>query len=97
MPSGMIPNRCSLVKAGRQCPNPPQYALSVTSGPDEYMVGVACNIHKDTVSEKILHLQSDGSLPKGAIRLERLHPVGTDCIRGDPDDIVMPLSHDDID
>ena len=88
----MLPNRCALMKAGRQCPNPPQYVVSVTSGPDEYMVGVACAVHRDAVSHRIQMLQEDGSIPEGSIKLESLRPVGTDCVRADPDDLVIPAA-----
>ena len=84
----VFPNRCAMVKGGRQCPNPPQYAVSVASGPDEYMVGVACEIHRHTVSEKIRRLQEGGHVPNGSVRFAPLRPVGTDCIRADPDDLV---------
>ena len=89
----MLPNRCALMKGGRQCPNPPQYVVSVASGSDEYMVGVACAVHRDAVSNRILRLQEDGSIPKGSIRLESLRPVGTDCVRADPDDLVIPAAY----
>lgn len=84
----VLPNRCAIVKGGRQCPNPPQYAVSVVSGPDEYMVGVACEVHRQAVSERILHLQEGGHVPSGSVRFAPLRPVGTDCIRADPDDLV---------
>ena len=84
----MLPNRCAIVRNGRQCPSPPQYAVSVASGTDEYMVGVACEAHRQTVSEKIRLLQKDGYMPGGSVRFAPLRPVGTDCIRADPDDLV---------
>ncbi len=84
----VLPNRCAMVKDGRQCPNPPQYAVSVASGPDEYMVGVACEAHRQTVSGRIRRLQEGGYVPSGSVRFAPLRPVGTDCIRADPDDLV---------
>ncbi|MCE2508783.1 MAG: hypothetical protein J4G04_05740 [Nitrosopumilaceae archaeon] len=84
----MLPNRCAIVRDGRQCPSPPQYAVSVASGTDEYMVGVACEAHRQTVSEKIRLLQEGGYMPGGSVRFAPLRPVGTDCIRADPDDLV---------
>lgn len=77
-----------MVKGGRQCPNPPAYAVSVVSGPDEYMVGVACGIHRDAVYDRMCILQTDGGLPAGTIRFSPLRSVGTDCIRADPEDLV---------
>ena len=84
----MLPTRCALVKGGRQCPNPPEYAVSVASGQDEYMVGVACSIHRQAVSRRIGLLQKEGGIPEGAVRFAPLRPVGTDCIRADPEDLV---------
>lgn len=84
----VLPNRCAMVKDGRQCPNPPQYTVSVVSGPDEYMVGVACEAHRQTVSGRIRRLQEGGYVPSGSVRFASLRPVGTDCIRADPDDLV---------
>ena len=84
----VLPNRCAIVKGGRQCVNPPQYAVSIVSGSDEYMVGVACSVHRQTVSGKICLLQEGGNLPSGSVRFALLRPVGTDCIRADPDDLV---------
>lgn len=85
---GMLPTRCAIAKGGRRCPNPPEYAVSVVSGQDEYMVGVACNVHRQAVSRRIGLLQNGGSIPEGAVRFAPLRPVGTDCIRADPEDLV---------
>ena len=38
---------------------------------------------------KIKSLQSDGKIPKGTIKFENLKSVQTDCIRGDPDDLIQ--------
>ena len=84
----VLPNRCALVKDGHRCPNPPEYAVSVASGPDEYMVGVACGVHRQAVSQRIGQLQRGGSIPDGTVRFLPLYPVGTDCVRADPDDLV---------
>lgn len=84
----MLPTRCAIVKGGRQCPNPPEYAVSVASGQDEYMVGVACGIHRQAVSSRIGLLQKEGGIPDGTVRFTPLRPVGTDCVRADPDDLV---------
>ena len=84
----MLPNRCAIVKGGRPCPNPPEYAVSVASGQDEYMVGVACSIHRQEVSRRIRLLQKNGGIYEGTLRFTPLRPVGTDCIKGDPEDLV---------
>ena len=84
----MFPDRCDILYNNVQCPNPPTYVVSVIHGDDEYMVGVACMEHKHVVSGKVARLQRFGAIPSGTVRFTELKPVGTDCIRGDPDDIV---------
>ena len=84
----MLPDRCAIVKGGRRCPNPPEYTVTVASGQDEYMVGVACSIHRQDVARRIHLLQKEGGIPEGTIGFTPLHPVGTDCIRADPEDLV---------
>lgn len=84
----MLPDRCSISRAGKRCPGPPEFVVSVTDGSDEYMIGVACEIHRDVIESKAAALQEKGLVPAGRIRLERLRAVGTDCVRGDPDDLI---------
>ena len=84
----MLPDRCSVSRGGRRCPNPPEFVVSVADGADEYMIGVACGAHRDAIESRAAALQSDGRVPAGRIRFERLRAVGTDCVRGDPDDLV---------
>ena len=84
----MLPDRCAIVKGGRQCPNPPEHAVTVASGQDEYMVGVACGVHRQDVSRRICQLQREGRIPEGTVGFAPLRPVGTDCIRADPEDLV---------
>lgn len=79
----MLPNRCSISKSKKQCPNPPEFIISILDGTDEYMVGVTCNSHKETV-KKILEKQ--GNTPD-KIRFSKITSVGTDCIKGDLIDI----------
>jgi len=47
----MLPERCSVKQAGKPCVNPPEFVISIVVGKDEYMVGVTCNKHKESVSE----------------------------------------------
>lgn len=84
----MLPDRCSVSRGGRRCPSPPEFAVSVADGPDEYMVGVACGAHRGAIESRAAELQKEGRVPAGRIRFERLRAVGTDCVRGDPDDLV---------
>ena len=47
---------------------------------------------KDTKHQffsKIESLQNQGKVPKGIIKFENLKSVKTDCIRGDPDDLIQ--------
>jgi len=53
------------------------------------MIGLTCEIHKESVSLKISSLQNEGKIPKGTGKFENLKSVQTDCIRGDPDDLVQ--------
>lgn len=79
----MLPDRCSVAESGKQCPSPPEFVVSVAVGPDEYMVGVTCDRHRQAVAGKTRALQSEGRVPGGRVRFSRLKAVGTDCIRGD--------------
>ena len=79
----MLPDRCSMAKSKRRCPNPPEFVVSVLADGSEYMVGVTCHFHKDAIAARISMLQKKESVPAGQVRFSRLKPVGTDCIRGD--------------
>lgn len=84
----MFPERCSIRKKGRDCPMPPEFVISVKSDDGEYMVGVTCNIHKTTFTEKLESLQKEGKVPQGTISFTGLKPVGTSCIKVNPDDLI---------
>ncbi len=85
----MFPDRCSVKEKGKDCVNPPEYVISVEENNEEYMVGVTCNKHKDSVSEKLIILQKEGKIPQGKIKFSGLKAVGTDCIRSDSDDLIQ--------
>ncbi len=84
----MFPDRCSVMKEGKQCVNPPEFVVSVVHNKDEYMIGVTCNTHKQIVSKKVQLLQNEGKIPEGTINFNQLKPVGTDCIKGNPDEFI---------
>ena len=86
----MLPNRCSVVEAGSQCPSPPSHVVSIVSEDGEYMVGVSCAAHAESVAARVRRLQEGGGLRAGEVRLEELSAVGTDCVKGDPDDLITP-------
>lgn len=84
----MFPEHCSVRKKGRDCPMPPEFVISVKSDDGEYMVGVTCDIHKITFTEKLESLQREGKVPQGTINFTGLKPVGTSCIKVNPDDLI---------
>ncbi|MDE1724564.1 MAG: hypothetical protein KGH76_01535 [Thaumarchaeota archaeon] len=85
----MFPERCSIREKGRDCPMPPEFAISVKSNDGEYMVGVTCDRHKTAFTEKLALLQKDGKVPQGTINFTGLKPVGTSCIKVDPDELIQ--------
>jgi hypothetical protein len=85
----MLPDQCSVTEKGKQCVNPPEFIVSIISDKDEYMVGVACEKHKQIVSGKIGILQNEGKIHDGKINFSPVKTVGTDCVHGDVDDFVQ--------
>lgn len=85
----MFPDKCSVLEKGKSCVNPPEFVISIIVDSDEYMVGVTCNKHKDAVSGKVQLLQNEGKIPQGKINFSELKAVGTDCIKGHPDDLIQ--------
>jgi len=85
----MLPDRCSVTEKGKQCVNPPEFIVSIISEKDEFMVGVACEKHKQIVSRKIGILQNEGKIHDGKINFSPVKIVGTDCVHGDVDDFVQ--------
>lgn len=85
----MLPDRCSISESGTRCASPPEFVVSVEASDGEYMVGVTCDRHMQAVSARIHTLQKDSIIPKGRVKFTRLKAVGTDCIRGDADDLVQ--------
>tara|TARA_Y100000782_G_scaffold34596_1_gene38740 strand:+ start:389 stop:700 length:312 start_codon:yes stop_codon:yes gene_type:complete len=85
----LLPDKCSIREGGRDCVNPPEYVITVVSTGDEFMLGITCERHKASVFSKIESLQNQGKVPKGTIKFENLKSVQTDCIRGDPDDLIQ--------
>lgn len=85
----MFPDRCSVMKEGKQCLNAPEFIVSVIHKKDEYMIGVTCGLHKQIVSTKVQNLQEEGKIPEGIINFSVLKPVGTDCVKGNPDDFIQ--------
>jgi len=85
----MLPDKCSIRERNSDCVDPPKYVITVVSNNDEFMLGITCEKHKTSVFSKIKSLQSDGKIPNGTIKFENLKSVQTDCIRGDPDDLIQ--------
>lgn len=88
MSSALLPNRCSVAVKGKQCPSPPSKVVSLVSKDGQYMIGVSCDVHSEVFISHVKRLQQDGKLDVGSVKLEPLNAVGTDCIRGDADDLV---------
>ena len=84
----MFPEHCSIRKKGQDCPMPPEFVISVKSKDGEYMVGVTCDGHKNAFTEKLTSLQKEGKVPQGTVTFTGLKPVGTNCIRIDPNDLI---------
>ena len=85
----LLPDKCSIRQGNKDCVNPPEYLITVVSRNDEFMLGITCETHKASVLAKISSLQNDGKIPKGTVKFENLKSVQTDCIRGDPDDLIQ--------
>ena len=82
------------------CARHPQYANDDSGGgfdvvydgtfdTDEYMIGVTCGRHRQVVLAEVRRLQDQGKITRGTVGFTPVKPVGTDCIRGDPDDLVQ--------
>ena len=87
----MLPDRCSVKQNDRDCVNPPEYVVEIVHNDDSYMVGITCEKHKDVVSVKIGELQKQGKIPEGTLEFQKLKAVGTDCVKGNPDDAFIQL------
>ncbi len=85
----MLPDQCSVKEHGKQCVNPPEFVISVVVEKDEYMVGVTGQNHTGIVTGKLNILQNDGKIPSGKINFSELKAVGTDCVKGNPDDFIQ--------
>lgn len=76
--------------AGNQCVSPPSKVVSLVSKDGEYMIGVSCEKHSIVFLAHVKKLQQECKLDEGSVKLEPLKAVGTDCIRADCDDLIMP-------
>lgn len=85
----VLPNRCSIKENDMQCPNPPEFIVTITSDDaGEYMLGVTCERHKQAVLVGVSKLQRSGRAVDGRVGFTPVRPVGTDCIRSDPDEFI---------
>ena len=87
----MFPDRCSVKHNGRDCVNPPEYVVEIMHNSDSYVVGITCEKHKNVVAVKIGELQKLGKIPEGTLEFQKLKAVGTDCVKGNPDDAFIQL------
>lgn len=85
----MLPDKCSVMKEGKQCVNPPEFIVSIIDNNDEYMIGLTCTKHKEVVSGKIGILQNEGKIHDGKINFVPVKAVGTDCIHANEEDFIQ--------
>tara|TARA_Y100000590_G_scaffold253221_1_gene284470 strand:+ start:6788 stop:7051 length:264 start_codon:yes stop_codon:yes gene_type:complete len=85
----MLPDRCSVKQNGRDCVNPPEFVVEIKHDSDSYMVGITCEKHRNSVSKKITELQKIGKIPKGTLEFQKLKSVGTDCVKGNPEELIQ--------
>ena len=85
----MLPDRCSVMKEGKQCVNPPEFIVSIIDDKDEYMVGVTCGRHKQVVSGKELLHPTEANSHPGKSKLSLDNTVGTARAHGDADDFIQ--------
>ena len=74
----MLPDRCSIKDRNGDCPNPPSYVVSITHDSGEYMVGVVCEEHRESMEKRLDKMQ-------GQIKFVPLKSVGTDCVANYPE------------
>jgi hypothetical protein len=85
----LLPDKCSIKEGTKDCVNPPEFVITVMSVDDQFMLGLTCQKHKTHVLSKIESLQEQKKIPSGTIKFEDLKSVKTDCVRGDPDDLIQ--------
>jgi len=76
----MVPERCSISVKGRACALPPSLIVSIISGDEEYMIGLACSEHVMLMKTKALSMQNSGELGMEKIKFQKIKPVMTDCV-----------------
>jgi hypothetical protein len=84
----ILPEHCSVKVDGVECPYPPSFIVSVTTGENSYMISVVCLEHRDKVQKRIAMMQQKREIPAGAIEFQPIQIVGTDCIAGSSEDYV---------
>ncbi len=80
-----LPTTCSFSYGNTQCNTPPSYIISILSD-EEYLIGVSCIEHLESIKSKIQDLQSHKSIPKGKLKVEDIKMVSTNCIKGSKED-----------
>ena len=81
----MLPDRCSIKDRNGDCPNPPSYVVSIAHNSGEYMVGVVCEKHRESMEKRLSKMQDDKELMQGQIKFVPLKSVGTDCVTNYPE------------
>ena len=83
----IIPSHCSFRDKRKDCLLPPSYLIVINDEPNEYMIGVVCEEHREVLHDYILTLQNKRKIMKGKIVFKEVKMVGTDCIKGGIDDL----------
>jgi hypothetical protein len=81
----ILPKKCSFFTDALQCDIPPSYLLSVIEN-EEYLIGVSCLDHLESIKSKIKKLQKIKSIPDGRLKIDNIKMVSTNCIKGSPED-----------
>jgi hypothetical protein len=81
----MLPDRCSIKddKNG-DCPNPPSFVVSISHDSGEYMVGLVCEEHRETMENRLMKMWKGSDLLNGTFKFDPLKTVVTDCVTNYP-------------
>jgi hypothetical protein len=89
----MLPDRCSIKDKNGDCPNPPSFVVSISHDSGEYMVGLVCEEHRETMENRLIKMRKDSDLLNGTIKFDPLKPVVTDCVTNYPEKWELEDNH----
>ncbi len=83
-----FPSSCSLRIKGIDCNIPPAYIIIIkTKNDEEFMIGVACEEHKEILYNHTKKMQETNTLVQGRIEFQNIKIVTTDCVKGGENDL----------